>query len=113
MAKIAETSTNGGLTARAVAVSDGWSVEDVICTCGPEDRPFEEQHTAIRVAIVVSGTFQYKTTREPELMAPGALLLGNAGQAFECARMSMGAAIDACRSPIGLTTSIGWPSTQA
>jgi len=85
LAKIAEALTEGGLTARAVAEGDGWSVEDVICTCGPEDRPFEEQHTAIRVAMVVAGTFQYKTKRTPELMAPGALLLGNAGQAFECA----------------------------
>jgi len=85
LAKIAEASTHGGLTARAVAAGDGWSVEDVICTCGPEDRPFEERHTAIRVAIVVAGTFQYKTKRAPALLAPGALLLGNDGQLFECA----------------------------
>jgi len=85
LAKIAEALTDSGLTARAVAEGDGWSVEDVICTSGPEDRPFEERHTAIRIAIVVAGTFQYRTKRTAELMAPGALLLGSAGQSFECA----------------------------
>ena len=85
MAKIAEAFTHGGLTARLVAGGDCWSVEDVVCTCGPEDRPFEEQHSAVRVAMVVAGTFQYRTKRAPELMMPGALLLGNIGQPFECA----------------------------
>jgi AraC family transcriptional regulator len=85
LAKIAEALTGGCLTTRTVADGDGWSVEDVICTCGPEHRPFEEQHTAVRVAIVAAGTFQYRTKRAPDLMAPGGLLLGNVGQSFECA----------------------------
>ena len=85
MAKIAEASTDECLTVRPLAESDEWSVEDVVCTSGPEHRPFEERHTAVRVAIVLAGTFQYRTRRAPDLMSPGALLLGNAGQSFECA----------------------------
>jgi len=85
LAKIAEGLTDSCLTARALADGEGWAVDDVICTAGPEHRPFEEQHVAIRVAVVVAGTFQYRTKRAPDLMAPGALLLGNVGQPFECA----------------------------
>lgn len=62
----------------------GWSVEDVICTSGPNDRPFEEQHRWVSIAVVVSGTFEYRASSGRELMTPGSLLLGNPGQFFEC-----------------------------
>lgn len=70
-----------------LARGEGWSVVDLICTSGPQDRPFEEQHSQVSIAIVVAGTFQYRSTdggRRGELMTPGSLLLGNAGQYFEC-----------------------------
>lgn len=60
-------------------------MEDVICTSGPADRPFEEQHESTTIAIVVSGTFQYRASSGNELMTPGSLLLANPGQRFECA----------------------------
>jgi AraC family transcriptional regulator len=69
---------------RCVARGDGWTVSDVVCTLGPRDRPFEEQHSNISVAIVAAGTFQYRSAAGRELMTPGSLLLGNAGQTFEC-----------------------------
>jgi len=56
----------------------------VVCTAGPQDRPFEEQHSRTSVAVVVNGTFQYQTSTGRELMMPGTLLLGNAGDAFTC-----------------------------
>jgi AraC-like DNA-binding protein len=62
-------------------------VSDVICTYGPRDRPFEEQHSQVLIAVVIAGSFQYRTPdsgRTGELMTPGSLLLGNAGQCFEC-----------------------------
>ena len=62
----------------------GWTVSDVICTAGPQDQPFEEQFSQTCVAIVVRGTFQYRTSAGRELMMPGALLLGNAGDNFTC-----------------------------
>jgi len=43
LAKIAEGLTDSCLTARALADGEGWAVDDVICTAGPEHRPFEEQ----------------------------------------------------------------------
>lgn len=75
--------------ARLLAQGNGWRVEDLICASGPQDRPFEEQHSEVAIAIVLAGTFQYRAPRlrggiAGELMAPGSLLLGNAGQHFEC-----------------------------
>jgi AraC family transcriptional regulator len=74
--------------ARIVAEGDGWVVEDVVCTCGPDDRAYEEHHSHVRVAVVVAGTFQYRADCEGgsarTLMTPGSVLLAAHGQAFEC-----------------------------
>jgi AraC-like DNA-binding protein len=67
-----------------LAFGDGWTVSDVICTAGPNDRAFEEQHSHVCIAVVVSGSFQYQSTFGRELMTPGSLLLGNVGQYFQC-----------------------------
>jgi AraC family transcriptional regulator len=74
----------GRLARRVLASGDGWSVSDVVCTAGPRDRPFEEQHSHMCVAIVTSGSFQYRSSAGCELMTPGSLMLGNAEQSFEC-----------------------------
>ena len=71
-------------TRRAVACGLGWRVSDVICTAGPHDRPFEEQLTDACIAIVMAGSFQYRTSAGHHLMTPGSLVLGNAGQYFQC-----------------------------
>jgi len=72
-------------TSRALAQGDGWTVADVVCTACPRDRPFEERHSRFSIAVVVAGSFQYRsTTGRRELMTPGSILLGNAGQRFEC-----------------------------
>jgi len=69
----------------ALASGSGWSVTDVVCEAGPDDRPFEEQHTWSSISVVVSGTFQYRSSAGEGLMVPGSLLLGNARDAFVCA----------------------------
>jgi AraC family transcriptional regulator len=79
----------GGVAARVLAKGAGWRVADVLCTSGPEDMPFEESHSDVSIAMVVAGTFQYRGTTlgassRNELMTPGSLLLGSAGQRFEC-----------------------------
>ena len=74
----------GGTTIRWLALGEGWGVGDVICTYGPEDRPFEERRASVSIALVTAGTFQYRSAGGRELMTPGSLMLGNAGQAFEC-----------------------------
>jgi AraC family transcriptional regulator len=67
-----------------VARGDGWTVADVVCTCGPGDRPYEEHHACYAIAIVLAGTFQYRSAAGGGLMTPGSLMLGNPGECFEC-----------------------------
>jgi AraC family transcriptional regulator len=80
----AKIGSPGHITTRPLAKGDGWTVSDVLCTCGPQDRPFEERHTTVSIAAVVAGSFQYRTTTGHDLMPPGSLLLGNAADHFEC-----------------------------
>jgi AraC family transcriptional regulator len=94
-------------TCRVLARGDGWVVEDLICASGPQDPIFEERHGNVSIAMVLAGTFQYRGSAcqgsanwgsakrgsvksgsangaiRNELMTPGSLLLGNAGQGFE------------------------------
>jgi AraC-like DNA-binding protein len=80
-------------TCRVLARGDGWVVEDLICASGPQDPIFEERHSGVSIAMVLAGTFQYRGSPyggsanggaiRNELMTPGSLLLGNAGQNFE------------------------------
>ena len=84
-------------TCRVLARGDGWVVEDLICASGPQDPIFEERHGDVSIAMVLAGTFQYRGSAyhgsakggsangeiRNELMTPGSLLLGNAGQSFE------------------------------
>ena len=76
----------GAMTAIAtrLASGEGWLVEDVTCTAGPSDRPFEERHGSFCIAAVTHGSFEYRTAQGSALLAPGSLLLGNAGACFEC-----------------------------
>ena len=74
----------GRAAARMIASGDGWTVADVVCTSGPQDRPFEERHAHYAIAIVVAGSFEYRSSLGSGLMTPGSLLLGNRGQCFEC-----------------------------
>ncbi len=69
---------------RVIAEGDGWRVVDIVCTAGPRDRPFEERHAWMSISMVLAGSFSYRTDRASSLMSPGALLLGRAGQSFEC-----------------------------
>lgn len=72
------------LTTRLLAAGSGWRVNDVVCTAGPRDRPFEERHHAVCIAMVTHGTFQYRSTTGRAVLSPGALLLGNDCHCFEC-----------------------------
>jgi AraC-like DNA-binding protein len=72
------------ITARTLARGEGWSVSDLMCTAGPQDRPFEERHSDFHIAIVAAGVFQYRSAGGCELLTPGSLLLANADQNFEC-----------------------------
>jgi AraC-like DNA-binding protein len=67
-----------------LAWGPGWRVYDVVCTAGPQDRPFEERHEAVSIAAVTHGTFQYRSSVGRAVLTPGAVLLGDAGTCFEC-----------------------------
>lgn len=72
------------LQSRILATGPGWSVAEHLCSAGPRDRVFEERHSDVTIAIVMSGSFQYRGALGRELMTPGSLMLGNVGQYFEC-----------------------------
>ena len=74
----------GGTSDRLLARGEGWSVADVVCTSGPGDRPFEERHERVGLAVVVAGSFGYRSAGGGALMTPGSLLLGDSGGSFEC-----------------------------
>lgn len=72
------------LSAKLLASGTGWRVSDVVCTSGPRDPCYVEQHSAYSIALVTDGNFQYRTAQGSALMTPGSLLLGNEGACFEC-----------------------------
>lgn len=75
----------GEIAATVVGSGDGWVARDLVCTSGPDTRPFEERHQGVALSVVLAGTFQYRTNDTQLLLTPGSVLLGNDGQAFECA----------------------------
>ena len=85
LARRREGGTPAQTTPRVIARGDGWSVADVVCTCGPWDRPYEERHSHDTIAIVSAGSFEYRSPAGRGLMTAGSLLLGNDGHGFECA----------------------------
>ncbi len=69
---------------RLLAGGYGWRVNDLICTCGPEDPPFEERNDYVSIAVVVAGSFKYRSARGCSLLSPGSVLLSGAYESFEC-----------------------------
>ena len=74
----------GGAEGRVLASGAGWSVLDIVCTCGPRDRPFEEQRATSSISLVLAGTFVCRGARGSALLAAGSLFLVNADEPFEC-----------------------------
>jgi AraC-like DNA-binding protein len=72
------------VSVRDIGSGKGWRVSDVICSAGPQQRPFEEVHHEICIAIVTDGTFLYRAPQGRAMLAPGSVLLGNQGKCFEC-----------------------------
>ena len=72
------------LRSTLLAEGPGWSATDVVCTARPGDPTYEERYETACIAAVMEGTFQHRSPRGAVTLAPGALLLGNHGEAFEC-----------------------------
>jgi len=58
-------------------------VREYRCTACEGDPPQAEQFEGASIAIVRSGVFGIRTGRRTQILSPGFLLLGNAGQAYE------------------------------
>ena len=71
-------------TATNLTSGHGWRVSDMVCTAGPRDRPFEERHESVCIAVVTAGSFRYRGRTGTATLSPGSLLLGNHGACFEC-----------------------------
>ena len=67
-----------------LAAGNDWNAWDVVCTSGPKDRPFTEIDRFVSIAVVASGTFNFRSAHGSVLLAPGSLLLGNANSEYEC-----------------------------
>jgi AraC-like DNA-binding protein len=80
----ARTGAAGATEDRAIAAGEGWWVADVVCTCGPRDRPFEERQAGASISLVLAGTFVCRSEHGSSLLSAGSLMLVNPGQSFEC-----------------------------
>ena len=80
----ARTGAAGATESWAMAAGEGWRVADVVCTCGPNDRPFEErQLRGIHLAGAV-GHVRVPQRAWGLAALAGSLMLVNPGQTFEC-----------------------------
>jgi len=84
LADRALTGCPGDAVAHPIASGRGWRVKDVVCTSGPEDSPIEEKNDYVSMAVVVAGSFKYRSGRGSVVLWPGSLLLGAADESFEC-----------------------------
>ena len=80
----ARTGAAGATEDWAMAAGEGWRVADVVCTCGPRDRPFEERQSGASISLVLSGTFVCRGEHGASLLSAGSLMLVSPGQSFEC-----------------------------
>ena len=62
----------------------GWSVSDVTFRATSARSRFESRHDGIAIVAVTAGSFRYRASHGSVTLMPGALMLGNAGDAFEC-----------------------------
>jgi len=69
---------------RQIAAGEGWRLTEFRCEAGPLDRPYEERHGRFSIAAVAEGSFTYRGSQGTALLHPGALMLGNAGNCFQC-----------------------------
>jgi AraC family transcriptional regulator len=65
------------------AQGGGFAARDCVCDEGVRSPRFEGQYERLRIAVVLSGSFVARNDRGTVLLGPGALLLGNAGSAYE------------------------------
>lgn len=80
------TSSCSGITTtrRLIGAGRGWRVSDVEFHADTEACRLEDRHGYFSIAAITEGSFRYRSTHGSAILTPGALLLGNAGDPFEC-----------------------------
>src|SRR5262252_8213876 len=78
------TGRPGDAVAHSISSGHGWLAKDVVCAAGPGDPPFEEKNDYVSIAVVVAGSFKYRSARGAVVLSSGSLLLGSADESFEC-----------------------------
>lgn len=63
-------------------------MHDLVCRLGPHDPAVENAFPAYRVAAVVSGSFQFRSSLGDGVPVAGSLLIGNATQAYHCVHVT-------------------------
>jgi AraC family transcriptional regulator len=71
-------------TRRLIAAGRGWRVSDIEFRADTEACLLEDRHEYFLIAAIIEGSFRYRSTHGSAILTPGALLLGNAGDPFEC-----------------------------
>src|SRR5205085_12311585 len=84
LARKAATGAHGEIADTAIASSEGWWVQDVVCTCGPRDHEAEELTGTSSLALVLSGSFVVRDQHGTSLLSEGSYLLVNPGHCFTC-----------------------------
>lgn len=67
-----------------VARRGGYGVARLHCADGGRGAPIEKRYASTVIGAVESGVFDYRGATGAALAAPGAILFGNAGEAFIC-----------------------------
>jgi len=62
----------------------GWRVSDATFRATAASSRFESRHDGVAIAAVIAGSFRYRSSRGCVTLMPGALMLGNDGDEFEC-----------------------------
>jgi AraC family transcriptional regulator len=84
LARKARDGAAGGAAASLLAAGQGWRAFDIVCTCGPRDRPFEERHDTASVSLVLSGSFVCRSRRGTALLSPGSWFILRDREPIEC-----------------------------
>lgn len=76
--------TSRGPSAELLAGLPGLSVSRFVCTAGPRDRPFPEQHRRASISFVLGGSFCYRCRDRTHALVPGSVMLGEPDEPFVC-----------------------------
>ncbi|NOK32431.1 helix-turn-helix transcriptional regulator [Corallococcus exercitus] len=62
---------------------EAWGARDCVCGLGIRARRSQGVHPRARIAVILSGTFQARSSQGEMLVGPGTFLLGNAAAEYE------------------------------